>query len=218
MVVYLAHGAGHSPPPFWIEAQSLPYYLMIVANGLGNSQIDTFLNSEGEKPEPSFLYTVNPPAGAPFPTKIPASDSLRRFYEICDGGYFGPMIRLIPIAELESETQRWIEILRDYDESGDVIAEGRHCVFANDADGTPWIYDAQTGEVASFYWKGGDWCDPRFAGFDDFMDDVLSPKPDDPDWSTSITATKSIRTSTIRSSATWGLTGCTSTTWPTTGS
>ena len=151
------------------------------------STIVHFFNRESEKPEPAFLYDVRPPANSPFPESIPAPDSLKRFYDICDGGYFGPAINFIPVAELVSETQNWMEILRDYDERGDIITQGQQCVFANDPDGAPWIYDRVSGRVAAFYWKGGDWCDPKFDTHDDFMIDVLSPKPNDNDWSTMLT-------------------------------
>ncbi len=147
-------------------------------------EIVTYFNSNGVKPDPAFLYEVNPPVDLPFLTTIPAPESLRDFYQLCDGGFFGPMIRFIPLARLESETDRWIRVLKDYDDRGDVLSKSRHCVFANDADGTPWICDNESGEVASFYWKGGDWCDPRFASFDAFMEDLLSHHSDDEDWST----------------------------------
>lgn len=94
----------------------------------------------------------------------------------------GPMIRFIPLEDLAKETSRWINLLRDYDARGDILQAGRHIVFANDADGTPWVWDSATGTVASFYWKGGDWEEPSFASFDDFMDYVLSPRGDDSSW------------------------------------
>lgn len=151
------------------------------------STIVRFFNSDGEKPEPAFLYEVRPSANSSFPDSLPAPKSLRRFYDICDGGYFGPGINFISISELETETQSWLEILRDYDERGDIITQGQQCVFANDPDGAPWIYDHDSGRVAAFYWKGGDWCAPKFDSHDDFMVDVLSPMTNDNDWSTMLT-------------------------------
>lgn len=148
------------------------------------THIVEYFAREGEKPDPVFLYDVRPPTNLEFPDAVPAPNSLRVFYEICDGGYFGPMIRFIPLGELEAETQQWLEIIRQ--ERGDVIRAGQHSVFANDSDGAPWIYDDQTREVAVFYWKGGDWCEPRFASFDDFMNDVFTAKPDDPNWTRTV--------------------------------
>jgi hypothetical protein len=89
------------------------------------------------------------------------------------------MIRFIPAARIASETELWVELLRKYDDRGDVLFGGRHVVFANDADGTPWIWDSKTDDVAKFYWKGGDWEDPRFKSFSDFMGYICRGADDD---------------------------------------
>jgi hypothetical protein len=96
------------------------------------------------------------------------------------------MIRFIPAARLASETQRWIELLRKYDGRGDVLFAGRHVVFANEADGTPWVWDSITNEVATFYWKGGDWEEPRFKSFSDFMEHICRGA-DDERWTAALT-------------------------------
>jgi hypothetical protein len=104
------------------------------------------------------------------------------FYSLCGGGDFGPMIRFLAIEAIAQETSRWISSLREYDARGDVLFPGRHVVFANDADGTPFIWDARSGEVASFYWKGGDWEEPRFPSHDAFMEHIFASYAEVPEW------------------------------------
>lgn len=92
------------------------------------------------------------------------------------------MLRFIPLCDLVERTNSWIKTLSNYNERGDILKAGRHVVFANDADGTPWIWDSKTGEVASFYWKGGDWEKPQFKSFNEFMEYVFIPEKEDNDW------------------------------------
>ena len=113
---------------------------------------------------------------------IATLQGLQEFYGICGRAEIGPMIRFIPLEDLAEETARWINMLRDYDARGNILHVGRHIVFANDADGTPWIWNSASGREASFYWKGGDWEEPSFSSFDDFMEYILSPRDDDPSW------------------------------------
>lgn len=138
--------------------------------------------------EPFYLWVVDQAVPFEWPPALPVAPSLRQFYEICGGGEFGPMMRFIPASQLAERTQSWIETLRNYDHRGDILVPARHLVFANDADGTPWILDASTGEVASFYWKGGDWEEPRFRSHDEFMEHIFVPEKDDPDWAAALEA------------------------------
>ena len=80
-------------------------------------------------------------------------------------------------------TERWVSSLVD-DRGHPVLTRGRHVVFANDADGTPWILDAVTGRVASYYFKGGSWAEPAFATFDEYMDYALAGELPDREWET----------------------------------
>lgn len=133
--------------------------------------------------EPFFLWVVNPPVPFEWPSSLPHLPSLERFYSVCGGGEFGPMIRFVPASRLGQQTARWVETLRQYDERGDVLFAGRHVVFANDSAGAPWIIDATNGRVASFWWKGGDWEEPVFASLDEFMEQyIFRPSPDESDW------------------------------------
>ena len=150
--------------------------------------IVAFYASDRPRQDPTFLYDAEPPRSTPWPESLPLCQGLQDFYCLCGRGEVGPMIRFIPLVELEKETSHWINLLRDYDTRGDVLQAGQHIVFANDADGTPWIWDSATGRVASFYWKGGDWEQPSFLSFDDFMDYILSPRDDDPSWANALQA------------------------------
>jgi len=144
------------------------------------------LRADGRSTEPFWVWTVKPPVPFEWPVLLPPAPTLRRFYELCGGGEFGPMIRFVPAGKLHAVTVSWIDTLRDYDERGDILIPGRHIVFANDADGTPWILDTTTGEVASFYWKGGDWEEPRFGSHDEFMEHIFAPELDDAHWASAL--------------------------------
>lgn len=132
--------------------------------------------------KPFYLWAVDQPVPFEWPAALPFVDSLHRFYTVCGGGEFGPMIRFVTASRLAEQTESWTRTLRDYDARGDILFPGRHIVFANDADGTPWIVDASSGRVASFYWKGGDWEEPQFTSHDEFMNYVFRPGEDYPDW------------------------------------
>ena len=136
--------------------------------------------------EPFYLWDVQPAAPFEWPSSVPYVKSLARFYAVCSGGEFGPMIRFVPVRSLANETERWRQLLAQYDSRGDILRTGEHIVFANDADGSPWILHVATGRVASFYWKGGDWQDPPFPSHDDFMEYVLDPGPDAPVWAAAV--------------------------------
>ena len=136
--------------------------------------------------EPFYLWLVERPVPFTWPSALPRCPSLERFYSLCGGGEFGPMLRFHPAARLEEETASWIATLRNYDEHGDVLCHGRHVVFALDSDGSPWVLDAKTGEVASYWWKGGRWEDPRFRSHDAFMDHLFAPTAHDDDWAAAL--------------------------------
>lgn len=123
--------------------------------------------------DPIFLHEVRPPSDLPWPSDLPACDSLIEFYSICDGGFFGPAVTFHAKAALPEETQKWIETLREYSEQGDILTAGRHIVIANEADGTPWVFDGDDRSVQRFYWKEATWCDPRFPSHDAFMNHVM---------------------------------------------
>ena len=65
------------------------------------------------------IYTPEPPEPFVWPTSLPYSSEISEFFMRCGGGEFGPMLRFIPAAKLESETNRWMELLKDNNERGD---------------------------------------------------------------------------------------------------
>jgi len=138
-----------------------------------------YYQKHSDLPDPCFLYAPQAAIEYVWPSELPCNDEIKEFYEICDGGNFGPMLRFIPVENLVEQTNHWVKMLSNYDERGDIIKKGRHVVFAHDADGTPWIWDSQTGVVASFYWKGGDWEEPFFPSFAEFMNYVFTPDAED---------------------------------------
>ena len=149
-------------------------------------QFVAYYQEHSDPPDPCLIYDPQPPAECVWPSKLPCNDEIREFYKVCGGGEFGLMLRFIPVCDLLEQTNHWVKILSGYDERGDIIQTGRHVVFANDADGTPWIWDSKTGVVASFYWKGGDWEEPEFASFGNFMEYVFTPEEDDDSWRNSL--------------------------------
>jgi hypothetical protein len=136
---------------------------------------------------PVFANDISPPAGLLWPAELPASDALRRFYALCDGGAFGNCAYNIwGLAELPTRTERWIEELRDYDARGDILSPGGHLVFGEDSAGAPLIWDAATDRVATFFWKGGDW-EPIAPSAEAFLNDLFNPDPaENPEWAESI--------------------------------
>lgn len=146
----------------------------------------TFYASYPQKIDPLFLYSVEPPSDTPWPENLPTCDSLLDFYALCDGGYFGPMINFFSKVHLSIRTNKWIELLRNYDHHGDVLIPNRHLVIAEDADGTPWVFNAIDQSVKSYYWKAGQWCDPRYESHDDFMNAVMYKDLNSADWSKAI--------------------------------
>jgi hypothetical protein len=141
-----------------------------------------FYGMTAEPEDPFFLYEASQPQASEWPPSLPFSAALEKVYRICSTGRFGGIDRLLPLPEAALWTTRYIETGRDYDTRGDVLCAGRHIVFAMDADGTPWILDALTGRVASFYFKGGDWQEPSYPSVDVFMEAMLSSAGHGEDW------------------------------------
>ena len=141
----------------------------------------TFYRTRTRDGAPFFLYEAAPPRAIAWPEGFPSPAGLLRFYELCGGGRFGFIDRWLPVEEVPLWTERWCAGLQD-DNGRDVLERARHVVFANDADGTPWILDASSGRVASYYFKGGSWEEPQFDGFDEFMDYALSTNLHGENW------------------------------------
>jgi hypothetical protein len=123
--------------------------------------------------EPFFHFDPRQPDGAAWPAELPTHAPLADFYARCGQGEVGPGVLFVPLAELASTTREWIDNLKDYDARGDVLFAGRHIVFATDGAGVPWVLDVHSGEVASFYPRGGGWEEPRYPSFDAFMNNLF---------------------------------------------
>ena len=146
-----------------------------------------YYSADAPKVDPVFLWSVNPPSATKWPQDFPSCPSLLDFYAICDGGYFGPMISFHRKADLYPETYKWIETLRDYDDGAGVLTKGQHAVIASDADGAPWVFDSVNGTVQCFYWKSGEWCQPRYDSHDAFLDQVFYKDSNSEDWLKALT-------------------------------
>jgi hypothetical protein len=133
-------------------------------------------------PEPGYLYTVEQPELSDWPIGLPSSSDLREYFAIFGGGTFGLQIRFNPLQKVMDETKRWFDLLHD-DEIFLKGANRNECVIlANDADGTPWVYNVKTGRVSSYYWKAGSWDVLCFDSLGEFIDYVFKPEPSDEDW------------------------------------
>ena len=113
-------------------------------------------HSPGQEEDPFFLFSMSKPSGeGGWPL-------LEGFYELCGGGDFSVLEVLSPQEVLEQQ-ERWRGLINDRSE---VLAEGRHLVFAKEPDATPVVLDQATGEVRSYYWREA-WSDPS-EGWTDF--------------------------------------------------
>ena len=126
---------------------------------------------------PLLLNDITPPRGVDWTNGLPASETLRRFYALCDGGHFGNCAyHLFGVGELAGKTARWVEMLRDYDARGDVLIAGRHLVFGEDAAGAPLVWDSATDRVApsgSRVATGSRWRRPRPCSWVSFSAPIL---------------------------------------------
>jgi hypothetical protein len=121
---------------------------------------------------PLLVFRLAPPAGGQWPAGLPCCPALRDFYAGCDGGILD-QFDWHAQADLERETDRWREMLHDYHGDGqDILASGKHVLFATDSAGAPVIWDATDNSVASFYSKGGGW-EPFGRDFEGFLADLF---------------------------------------------
>lgn len=145
------------------------------------AKLVAFYASGEDLGHPFYLFSAAAPAVVSWPADFPRPSGLLAFYGLCGGGRFGSVDRFLPAEEVPLWTGRWVSGLVD-DAGQPMLRSGQHVVFANDADGTPWILDATTGGVASYYFKGGSWEEPTFDSFDKYMEYALSGEPSDSEW------------------------------------
>src|SRR5262245_47624252 len=79
---------------------------------------------------PLIVFRASPPSDAGWPAELASpSESVREFYRLCDGGYFGGHHRLLAIAELLPESRLWWEMLaRSPAPVGEPLDPGRHVI------------------------------------------------------------------------------------------
>lgn len=130
---------------------------------------------------------IAPPRQSEWPPSLPVCEAFLRFYALCDGGYFGnSAYRLFSLSEVAGRTGEWIDGLRDYDQRGDVLIPGRHVVFGEDSAGAPLVWDSHSGQVATFWFKGGDW-EPIANSPEAFLERLFNPDPGrDAEWAEAI--------------------------------
>ncbi len=129
---------------------------------------------------PLQVFEVYPTSGQEYPKELPRSQVLQAFYRLCDGGFFDDC-RWFRLSQLAEQTARWIDLLKDYDERGNILMPERHLVFAEDSGGAPIVWDAITDRVASFWRKGGDW-EPIAESMEQFLAQMFNPGSDHPMW------------------------------------
>jgi hypothetical protein len=73
------------------------------------------------------------------------------------------------LATIRASTDYWINLLED-----DILSPEKHFVFATDSGGAPLIWNAAIGEVATYWWKGGQW-EPEAASMGEFLKNLFNP-------------------------------------------
>lgn len=135
-------------------------------------------------PEPAFLFVVQQPKATPWPKTVPRTSELESYFSVFGGGVFGPQIVLHSLGQIPKETDRWFRLLQDDEEFWRHVDEKKSVVIANDPDGAPWVYNAQTGKVTSYWWKEGTWEHSQCSSLAEFVEFVFGPHEGEDDWET----------------------------------
>lgn len=134
---------------------------------------------------PLATYKAKPPASGTWPASLPVCTPIVDFYRLCDGGYIGDY-NWHGRDELAARTADWVDGTKGYYGDGrDAIISGRHVVLATDASGAPLVWDATTGLMATFWFKGGDW-EPTGKDFEQFMAALFTPQGTDDLWAQAV--------------------------------
>jgi hypothetical protein len=135
------------------------------------TQLAKLVRARGVDRFPLCAFDVASPCGRSWPEHLPSCQGLRDFYSLCDGGLLSLQYKWLSLAEVESETRRWREMLHGDEQP--VLIPGRHVVLAIDSGGAPVIWDAEADQLASFYWNGGGW-EPYNLNFEAFLEALFS--------------------------------------------
>jgi hypothetical protein len=124
-------------------------------------------------PFPLTVFNFRKPTRAEWPASLPCSELIREFYAICDGGLFSMDCEWYPVGDLVARNEKAHQLLAGYNKDGSSpLIRGRHLVFGHDAGGAPYIWDSQTDEVTTFWFKGGGW-EKRADSFQAFLHRLL---------------------------------------------
>ena len=133
-------------------------------------------------PEPAFLFVVRQPKAISWPEGVPQTQELESYFKVFGGGVLGPQIVLHSLEEVREETDRWFNLLKDDENFWGEVDEKNCVVIANDPDGAPWVYNTQTGQIASYWWKESSWEEPICTSLANFIEFVFAPHEGGDDW------------------------------------
>jgi hypothetical protein len=130
------------------------------------------------------VYAVTPPSTTPWPDELaPPSESVKEFYGLCDGAYFGGHHYWLSVGDLLAENRRWWELLRQYPRpGGGPIDPTRHVILAYDTYGFPMVWDQRTDQVVTFFYRDRDDLDPAGQTLDEFLSGIFSRDYPDSMW------------------------------------
>ena len=103
---------------------------------------------------------------------------------MCGGGVFGGQVVLHSLEKIPKETDRWFRLLQEDEEFWRQVDKRNCVVIANDPDGAPWVYNAQTGKTISYWWKECTWEDPQCNSLAEFVEFVFGPHEGEDGWET----------------------------------
>ena len=133
-------------------------------------------------PEPAFLFVVHQPKATPWSETVPRTSEFESYLSIFGGGVLGPQIVLHSLAQIPKETDHWFRLLQEDKEFWRHVGKKNSVVIANDPDGAPWVYNAQTGKVINYWWKEGAWGDPHCSSLAEFVEFVFGSHEGEDNW------------------------------------
>jgi hypothetical protein len=134
-------------------------------------------------PLPLKACCPRPPSGRSWPKGLPSSPTLRDLYALCDGGSLGSLFGWLRLRELKAAAKNMVEQVRqDRDAFGieqPPFIPGRHLVLAEDSDGFPLVWDAETNLLAWYQpaIDGGRGWEPLNVTLEAYLDGLFFPEP-----------------------------------------